>query len=1170
MLNVKKAKDHLSNFTFKKLFIEELGWSNPRNTSESKFTLSKIGTFTKTLIAELSGVAIYEIRSENGMIPNAEERKEIHKEVSKLSFENLLIFLDKEEVQSLWYWMKREDKKQYVRDHLFVKGQTGDLFLNKLSGLVIDIGDFDSSGNISVLEVANRLKKSLDIEKVTKKFYIEFKEEKNNFVDFIKGIKDDRDKHWYASITLNRLMFVYFLQKKGFVDNRRENYLREKLDESKKEGKDLFYKKFLEYLFFEGFAKEKKDRSKEAMAALGEIKYLNGGLFLKHRIERENEIKIADKAFETLFALFEKYSWHLDDSPAGQDDEINPAVLGYIFEKYINQKEFGAYYTRTEMTDYLAERTIHKALLQKIKEKNPQIKAETLSEVLMKLDDTLALLLIKEILPVFSVLDPACGSGAFLVAAMKMLIDIYSAVVGKIKLSKNAELKTWLSKIEKEHPSILYYIKKKNITDNLYGVDIMEEAVEIARLRLFLALASSANTLDELEPLPNIDFNILSGNSLIGLIKVDEDRFDEIEKAKPTKDDMRDAVQGDFFKKVSVQKSLFGGAHAASYEKLVKEREVLIHSYKYYEESGIQDIGVLRTDIHKKEKDAHAVLDKLLLAEFEHLRIEYEEATWDEKKNEEGKPKKRPVKMEDIVSLKPFHWGYSFSEIFRQGGFDCILTNPPWEIFKPNAKEFFLEYSELVTRKKMDIKSFEKEKGKLLQDKDLRRAWLDYLNAFPHVSLFYRNSTNYKNQISIVNDKKAGTDINLYKLFTEQCFNLLKPNGDCGIVIPSGIYTDLGTKQLREMLFSRTNITGLFCFENRKSLFENVDSRFKFVVLTFEKTTMPTKIFPAAFMRHDVRELESFPNSDSIQIDINLVRKLSPDSLSIMEFKTELDIVIAKKMLRYPLLGEEMEGTWNLKLVSEFHMTNDSYLFKTKHAEGRLPLYEGKMIWQFDSKYAEPQYWIGEKEGRKAFLGTEKDKGQILEYQYYRLGFRDIASNTNERTIISSIIPPTFHGNKIPTLKVFFEGKHMIQYQEQLYLSAIWNSFVLDYHIRQKVTTTLNFFYIYQLPVPRLSENSTGQEKKTFDSLVERAAKLICTTEEFADLWNEVMGTKWTKASGDTDDKARAKLRAEIDAIVAHLYGITEEEFIHILGTFPIVKEDVKKLTLEEFRKIKV
>ena len=530
MLNVKKAKEHLSNFTFKKLFIEELGWSNPRNMQASKIILDNGVSFSKILIAELSGVAVYEIRSENGLIPNTDERKEIHKEISKISFENLLIFLDKEETQSLWYWIKREDKKQYVRDHLYIKGQPGDLFLNKLSGMVVDIGDFDSSGNISVLEVANRLKKSLDIEKVTKKFYNEFRDEKSDFIKCIDGIKEERDRKWYASIILNRLMFVYFLQKKGFVDKGRVTYLREKLEESKKEGKDLFYKKFLEYLFFEGFAKEKKDRSKEANAILGEIKYLNGGLFLKHRIEKENEIKIADKAFETLFNLFEKYSWHLDDSPGGKDDEINPAVLGYIFEKYINQKEFGAYYTRTEMTDYLAERTIHKALLQKIKERNSQIKAETLSEVLMKLDDALALLLINDILPVFSVLDPACGSGAFLVAAMKILIDIYSAVVGKIKLSKNTELKNWLSAIEKDHPSLLYFIKKKIITDNVYGVDIMEEAVEIARLRLFLTLAASANTLDELEPLPNIDFNILPGNSLIGLIKVDEDRFDEIEK----------------------------------------------------------------------------------------------------------------------------------------------------------------------------------------------------------------------------------------------------------------------------------------------------------------------------------------------------------------------------------------------------------------------------------------------------------------------------------------------------------------------------------------------------------------------------------------------------------------------------------------------------------------
>ncbi len=216
MLNIKKAKEHLYNFEFQKLFIEELGWSYP-TLSKSSFTLAGIGTFTKTQIAELSGVAVYLVHSDRGDIPNANERKEVHKEISKYSFENLILFLDKNHTQSLWYWIKKEDKKQFTREHLYTKGQPGDLFLNKLSGMVIDIGDFDLSGNISVLEVANRLRKSLDVEKVTKKFYNEFKEEKLKFTEYISGIKDERDKQWYASITLNRLMFVYFSIEAGKI-----------------------------------------------------------------------------------------------------------------------------------------------------------------------------------------------------------------------------------------------------------------------------------------------------------------------------------------------------------------------------------------------------------------------------------------------------------------------------------------------------------------------------------------------------------------------------------------------------------------------------------------------------------------------------------------------------------------------------------------------------------------------------------------------------------------------------------------------------------------------------------------------------------------------------------------------------------------------------------------
>ncbi|MFM5999027.1 MAG: Eco57I restriction-modification methylase domain-containing protein, partial [Dolichospermum sp.] len=429
-------------------------------------------------------------------------------------------------------------------------------------------------------------------------------------------------------------------------------------------------------------------------------------------------------------------------------------------------------------------------------------------------------------------------------------------------------------------------------------------------------------------------------------------------------------------------------------------------------------------------------------------------------------------------------------------------------------------------------------------------------------------------QISVVNGKKQGTDINLYKLFVEQCVNLLSENGECGLVIPSGIYTDLGTKQLREMLFSKTKITSLFCFENKKAIFEGVDSRFKFVVLTFSmngvETFHETSLqktgtisFPARFMRHDVGELNSFPDDDCIHISVDLIKQLSPDSISIMEFKSDLDIFIAEKMSRFPLLGEEIADTWNLKLTAEFHMTNDSHLFKTEPGKGRLPLYEGKMIHQFTHKFAEPRYWVEEEEGRKAVLGKNGvDKGQILDYQCYRLGFRDIASSTNERTMIATVDTCSFHGNKLPNVKIFDDsGNKIIDYKSQLLVCSFFNSFVLDWLLRTKVSSTVNFFYVYQLPVPRLTEKDPY-----FQEIVERAAKLICTTAEYDELAREVGLT--SHENGVTDERERGKIRAELDGIIAHLYGLTETEFSHILNTFPIVAEEVKNAALNAYREM--
>ncbi|MDQ1638538.1 MAG: hypothetical protein QOF62_1877 [Pyrinomonadaceae bacterium] len=1135
-LDVQKARDLLQNFDFARLFTEELGWLQSVAPKPTSFEL-KEDLFQRKQIAQLSGVAVLELTSSDGKIPDGKTLAAIHKEISKLHHENLLIFVDAQRTQSLWYWVKREDGKLRPREHPYFKGQPGDLFLSKLSSMVFDISEFDEAGNVSVVNVAKRLKDALDVQRVTKKFFGEYDNERLAFLDLINGIADERERRWYASVLLNRLMFIYFLQRKGFIDDGNHAYLHAKLEECQKQfGRDQYYEKFLKSLFFKGFAVPEGARRVDVKKLLGKVKYLNGGLFLEHRIERDNpEIRIPDKAFENLLKLFQSYSWNLNDTPGGEDNEINPDVLGYIFEKYINQKAFGAYYTRPEITEYLCEQTIYKLILEKIN--SPGIEGlmkprsfHSMSELLLNLDTQICRELLNDILPTLSLLDPACGSGAFLVAAMKTLVNIYAAVIGKIQFLNDRNLSEWLRRVQKEHPSVAYFIKKRIITDNLYGVDIMDEATEIARLRLFLALVASAENVDQLEPLPNIDFNILKGNSLIGLMHVDDKDFDARQS------------QGHLFRK--------------SYRELLAEKNRLVDLYRHTG-SYTDDLRAMRDDIETKKNEAIATLDEILLTEFQKLGVKFDQATWDETRNREGRSTKRPLTIKDIEALQPFHWGYEFDEIInRRGGFDAIIANPPWEVFQTDEKEFFQEFVPTIHKNKLRIEQWKKQQATLMKDAGLRKSWLSYASLFPHVSMFFKAAPQYKNQLSLVNGKSVGSKINLYSYFTEQCFNLVRSGGECGIVLPSGIYTDLGTKQLREMLFTRSRITSLFGFENRKEIFENVDSRFKFVVLTFRKGDLTT-IFPAAFMRHNVEELDTFPKDGALHLAVELVRRLSPDSLSIMEFKNEVEVRIAEKMSLVPLLRERLEQSWNVILCSEFNMTTDSRLFKNSARVGSLPLYEGKMIHQFRQDLSPPRYWVGEKNARKALINRgDKDKDQLLEYQQYRLAFRDVARNTDNRTMIATVLPPdTFAGNTLVLSEPFAKQG------ELLILVAMLNSFACDFIVRRKVTAHCNIFSVYQLPVPRLTDRDAE-----FAPIVERAARLICTTSDFDNLAREV-GLR-DHRDGITDPAKRAKLRAELDGIIGHLYGLTEKEFAYILTTFPLVEQSVKDAALEAYREL--
>ena len=231
-LDLNKARKCLGDFDFSRLFIEELGWSQPASHQPAAMT-HKDASFTRRQLAQLAGVMVLEVIAQDGQIPNAKFRAALHKEISALHHENLLIFVDKRRTQSLWYWVKRQEGKTSARDHIYVRGQPGDLFLSKLNSMVFDISDFDDVGNVPLVEVAGRLKEALDIERVTKKFYTEFQGQHLEFLNLIRGIDNERDRRWYASVLLNRLMFIYFLQRKFFLDGGDGRYLQNKLEQSR-------------------------------------------------------------------------------------------------------------------------------------------------------------------------------------------------------------------------------------------------------------------------------------------------------------------------------------------------------------------------------------------------------------------------------------------------------------------------------------------------------------------------------------------------------------------------------------------------------------------------------------------------------------------------------------------------------------------------------------------------------------------------------------------------------------------------------------------------------------------------------------------------------------------------------------------------------------------------
>ena len=854
---------------FRELFISEMGWNNYSGQSDiTPIAVDEIEYQPKT-IAERNGFQI--ITCDVRGIPTTTVCKKIDIKLRRWANDYICIYAIPGTEHHLWVApIKTVEKRELVTIE-YNEARAADFLFSKIDNLSFDLDELTT-----IMDVKERIQGAFAVnsEKITKDFYAGFKKEHKAFADFITGIddhiivKDNRNKQWYTSVMLNRLMFCYFIQKKGFLDSDTD-YLQKKLREIRQQkGENRFFKSFyrgfLSRLFHDGL--NAPSHSEEFENNYGRIPYLNGGMFDEHQLEKDyKDIDIADEAFIRLFDFFDKWRWHLDTRITASGKDINPDVLGYIFEQYINDRaQMGAYYTKEDITEYIGKNCIIPFLFDKVKVNMPDEfsidgyvwselrksgekyvydavkKGYTSSwreripqEIAIGLDTSSPNLLTRrsqwntktsevfalpteiwretierfkrcdEVIDSISngkiheindfitynldirtfvydllshtpdsdfikhfynalqnvtVLDPTCGSGAFLFAAMNILEPLYEICIDRMQEFHSKDSRLFASELaeisNKYRSNIQYFIFKSIILRNLYGVDIMVEATEIAKLRLFLKMVAvvevdkRADNLG-LDPLPDIDFNIRCGNTLVGYATEEE-----LEN---------DLTYGDMFANLEFKEAV------ENEMKCVSESYESFRRIQLNQSEDMTAYKQAKGDLKLRLSSLNELLNRRL---YGTAQIEYTD--W-------------------LESHQPFHWLAEFYQIIKgNGGFDVIIGNPP-----------YVEYNRR-----------NKDTGKSISD-------IYQLRGFQTISCS-----------------------NLYAFVTERSIQLSNNRDNIGFIVPLTIASNNNMAELRKLLCS-SGISWYSHYEVRPAkLFEGAEQRLTIFLLrnSYENLIFSTSI----------------------------------------------------------------------------------------------------------------------------------------------------------------------------------------------------------------------------------------------------------------------------------------------------------------------------------------
>lgn len=774
------------------------------------------------------------------------------------------------------------------------------------------------------------------------------------------------------------------------------------------------------------------------------------------------------------------------------------------------------------------------------------------------------------------VIDPACGSGHFLLAAARRLAE------------KLAQLRATLNNEGSEQTEQDFrHALREVVSRCIFGVDRNPMAIELARTALWL------EGFEEGRPLGFLDHHLQVGDALVGLTDL---KALELGIAK----DAFKPLSGDD-KEVCKQLVKANAAALKDLEKKRKARAFGQLDAGSSQGSGLSELQALEAlpenttrQIAAKEAAYRAFLEQAKTSRLAHAADLLVGAYLLPKRtaSQNDIPTSATLYLTLLGDTLPtaqqgalaaaqtacmdarvLHWPLAFPQVFASGGFDCVLGNPPWEMLQLDPQEFFATRApdvanakHMAARDKM-IAELEQTNPKLCAEYWSAVQLTEAAQNFIHASRRFPTS--------------GFGRLNLAYLFTELFLDLRRPEGRSGLIVPTGIATDSFSQHLFNRI-ANGNLISLFDIENREKLFAAVDSRMKFCLLTLGAASQ------AEFVCFATQTSQLADPRRRFTLTPEDFRLLNPNTRTCPVFRSNADAELTKKMYRRaPVLwleasdGIQEQNPWALQFMLMFMMNTDSYRFQDTNGEGMLPLYEAKMIHQFDHRWATytadgdsrdvtdtektdprytgtPRYWVSENEVEERLTKCNRDGNVIWRWDRgWLMGWRDITNATNERTVIASVVPRVGVGNNLP-LMLFSKRENP---QEYALLLGNLCALAFDFVARHKTGGThMNYFIYKQLPV--LPPEHYSESDLAF--IVPRVLELTTYTAHDLKPWAKDLGYGGPPFAFNPD--RRALLRAGLDAYYARLYGLTRDELRYILDPADVMGEDYPS---ETFRVLK-